>query len=381
MRSLLDRRTFLSSGTAIVSLRMSNLLRAFPADDDGTPIPFLDAPPPNADRTLLQWDQLRSWITPTAEFFSVAHYDKPEVAADIWRLDIGGLVGNVKSFPLEALKARPRREYVATLECSGNGASPTFVGGIGNARWAGTPLAPLLKECGLKPEAIEVVFFAADHGTEKIRGKDYPQNFARSLSASDALRGDVLLAYEMNGEPLSHAHGGPVRLVVPGWYGIAWVKWLTHIELHDRRFMGRFMARDYVTIRGEQHGDAVIWRETSVGKMNLKSMVARVVRRMDGSLKVTGAAWNDGSVPIKTVELKVDDGPWMAAQLGEGRDTPHAWIFWTCEWRNAEPGEHTLVSRATDASGKGQPAADDPVIAMKKTYWEANQQYPRKIRI
>jgi molybdenum-dependent oxidoreductase-like protein len=113
----------------------------------------------------------------------------------------------------------------------------------------------------------------------------------------------------------------------------------------------------------------------------LKSMVARVVRRTDGSLLVSGAAWNDGSVPILSVELKVDDGQWIPARLGEGRDTSHAWVFWTCAWRNAEPGEHTLVSRATDASGKVQPAADDPLIALKKTYWEANQQYPRKIKI
>src|SRR5579864_3759402 len=110
MRSLLDRRTFLSGGTAIASLGLSSLLSGFPADDDGTPIPFLDAPPPNAERTLLQWDQLRSWITPNAQFFSVAHYDKPEVAGDNWRLDVGGLLGSAKSFSLQAIKARPRRE-------------------------------------------------------------------------------------------------------------------------------------------------------------------------------------------------------------------------------------------------------------------------------
>ncbi|HKW98992.1 MAG TPA: sulfite oxidase [Bryobacteraceae bacterium] len=377
MRSVLNRRTFLTSAAAMAAPRF---LWGFAGDEDGTPIPFLDTPPPNPERTLLQWDQLRSWITPTADFFSVAHYDKPEPAGENWRLDIAGLVQNAKSLALEDLKARPRREYTATLECSGNGASPTFVGGIGNARWAGTPLAPVLTECGLRSEAIEVVFFGADHGTEKIRGKDYPQNFARSLSRLDALKDNVLLAYEMNGEPLSHAHGGPVRLVVPGWYGIAWAKWLTRIELHDRRFMGRFMARDYVTIRGEQHGDQMVWRETSVGKMNLKSFVARVVRRADGTLRVSGAAWNDGSVPIRSVELKIDDKPWAPAELKEGRDSPHAWKFWSYDWR-ATAGEHTLVSRASDAAGRVQPAGDDPVITMKKTYWEANQQYPRRIKI
>jgi len=379
-RQALGRREFVGAGIAALSALYAPRGFGSPADE-GTPIPFLDAPAPNAERQLLQWDQLQSWVTPNADFFAVAHYDKPDVPAESWKLNVGGLVNNAKSFTLDALKARPKREYVATLECSGNGASSSFIGGIGNARWTGTPLAPLLKECGLKPEAIEAVFFAADHGTEKIRGKDYPQNFARSLSITDALKDNVLLAYQMNGEPLPKDHGAPVRLVVPGWYGIAWVKWLTRIELHDRRYMGRFMGRDYVTIRGEQQGEDVIWRETAVGKMNLKSMVARVVRRGDGILTVTGAAWNDGSVPIRSVELKIDDGPWTAAKLGEGRDAAHCWKFWSYDWRDAAPGEHTLVSRVTDAAGKVQPAADDALIAMKKTYWEANQQYPRKIKI
>ena len=117
----------------------------------------------------------------------------------------------------------------------------------------------------------------------------------------------------------------------------------------------------------------------AVSKMNLKSIVARVVQRPDGTLRVSGAAWNDGT-EIKSVELKVDDGPWMQAKLGEGRDKRHAWTFWSLDWKGAQPGEHTLVSRATDARGV-QPTAEDPQIALKRTYWEANQQFPRKIKI
>ncbi|HEY2587037.1 MAG TPA: molybdopterin-dependent oxidoreductase, partial [Tepidisphaeraceae bacterium] len=169
------------------------------------------------------------------------------------------------------------------------------------------------------------------------------------------------------------------RLIVPGWYGIAWVKWLTRIELRDRRLMNRFMARDYVTIRGEQHGNQIEWKETSVGPLNVKSLVARVVRRPDNSLQITGAAWAQN--PIKSVELKIDDGRWLPVQLDQRDHAPHAWTFWSYDWPNPPPGEHTLVSRATDEQGHVQPAADDDAIRLKKTYWEANQQYPRRIKV
>ncbi len=379
MKPNLARREFLGAGaSAIAYLHMPRSLFAFEAGDK--PIPFLDAQAPVADKPILLWDELTTWITPQNQFFSVGHYNTPEVAMDTWNLPVTGLVNNPKTLTLAQLKARPKREYDATLECSGNGAFPQFVGGIGNARWGGAALGPLLKECGLKPEAIEVVFYAADAGKEKIRDKEYPQHFARSLSLSDAMADNVFLAYEMNGEPLPKGHGAPLRLIVPGWYGIAWAKWVTRIEVTDRRFMSKFMARDYVTIRGEQQGDQTIWRETSVSKLNLKSIVARVVQRPDGTLRVSGAAWNDGT-EIKSVELKVDDGSWMQAKLGEGRDKHHAWTFWSVDWKGAQPGEHTLVSRATDARGTVQPTAEDPQIALKRTYWEANQQFPRKIKI
>ena len=329
---------------------------------------------------MLQWNQLQSWITPQEDFFSVKHYGIPDVDVDDWKLEVSGLVRRPRFFTMEQLRARPRREHAATLECAGNGASEGFMGGIGNARWAGTPLAPLLEECGVLPEGIEVVFFGADQGTEKIRGREYVQKFARSLSFEEAMKETVLLAYEMNGEPLPRQHGAPLRLVVPGWYGVAWVKWIDRIELHARRFMSRFMGRDYVTIRGEQRGDQVIWRETSVGRMNLKSILARVTRRDDGTVRVMGAAWNDGT-PLKAVELKIDEGPWLETQLGQGLGSPHCWTFWSYLWKNPKAGQHTLVSRAVDGRGRIQPAEDDPTISLKKTYWEANQQVPRRIEL
>jgi DMSO/TMAO reductase YedYZ molybdopterin-dependent catalytic subunit len=254
------------------------------------------------------------------------------------------------------------------------------MGAIGNIQWTGTPLASLLAECGPLKRGIEAVFFGADEKIEKIRDKDYLQNFARSLSLADALRDDVILAYEMNGEPLERGHGAPLRLVVPGWFGIAWVKWLTRIEVLDRRYMSKYMAREYVTIRGEERDGKTVWRETSVGPMDVKSITARAVRRGDGSVRLSGAAWTDGT-PLKRVEVKIDDSPWQAAHLDQKQQAKYSWTFWSFDWKKPDEGEHVIVSRATDDEGRVQPPADDPSIKLKRTYWEANQQWPRKIRI
>ena len=166
---------------------------------------------------------------------------------------------------------------------------------------------------------------------------------------------------------------------MPGWYGIAWVKWLQQVEVRDRRLMTRFIAKDYVTLRAREEGGKQVWTETSVGPMNVKSLVARVTRRKDGTLRVSGAAWTQGRV--KTVELRIDDGPWTKVTLDESHKDPHTWTFWTYDWKNSTPGEHTLVSRATDEQGRVQPTADDPEIKMKKTYWEAYAQVPRRIKL
>ena len=374
----------IKGSVAAVALAFSqNPWSLFAGEEAGageTAIPFLDVQPLDPKRPMLKWEQLTNWITPTAQTFAVSHYGTPTVEAAKWHLEIGGLVKRPGKISLAEIKSRRRKSVIATLECSGNSSGPGFLGAIGNLRWTGTPLAPLVKECGMQARGSEVVFFGADEKVEKIREQDYLQNFARSLSKKDALSDDVLLAYEMNGEPLSPAHGAPLRLIVPGWFGIAWVKWLNRIEVMDRRYMSKYMAREYVTIRGEEKDERTIWRETSVGPIDVKSIVARVTRRPEGNLRVSGAAWTDGT-PLKKVELKIDDGRWITAQLDHQRQAKYAWTFWSCAWPNPAPGDHTLVSRAVDAEGRVQPAADDPDIKLKKTYWEANQQYPRKIRI
>lgn len=335
---------------------------------------------PTPSRTMIQWAGLSEWMTPLKDFFAVSHYGMANVDAEKRRLQLSGLVHEPLRLSLADIKARKSVETVATLECSGNGASTSFMGAVGNTRWRGVPLRSLLREAGIKTGGIEVVFYGADEKTEKIKDHDYPQHFARSLAVEDAMDERILLAYEMDGKPLAPEHGAPLRLIVPGWYGIAWVKWLTRIEVLDRRFMGRFMARDYVTIRGEDDHGEINWRETSVTKLNVKSIVARVVRRANGNLGIMAAAWTDGT-PLKTVELKIDGGNWTPMALDRRQLAKYAWSFWNYEWRNPPPGEHTLVSRGIDVHGNAQPAFEDPAIQLKKTYYEANQQVPRTIKI
>jgi DMSO/TMAO reductase YedYZ molybdopterin-dependent catalytic subunit len=375
----LSRREMIKSSVALAAVAFAQSpLALFGADDlAGELIPFLDQQP---QAKQVRWQDLASWVTPNKDLFAVSHYGTPTVDLEKWNLEIGGLAAKPRTLTLGEIKSRRRKDVIATLECSGNGSNPGFMGAIGNVKWTGTPLAPLLKKCAPLDRATEVVFFGHDQKIEKIREKDYSQNFARSLALKDATRDDIILAYEMNGEPLEKGHGAPLRLIVPGWFGVAWVKWLKRIEFLDRRYMSRFMARDYVTIRGEEKNGETVWRETSVSYMDVKSICARALKLKSGGIRFQGAAWTDGT-PLKQVEIKIDGGPWTSVNLDRKNRSKYSWTFWTFDWSNPEPGDHTIVSRATDAEGRVQPANDDPEIKLKKTYWEANQQWPRKIRI
>ena len=276
-----------------------------------------------------------------------------------------------------------------TLECAGNGSNPGFMNAVCNSRWGGTPLAPLLKDCGIDPAVTEIVFFGEDKQDETLRPGTKRElkvevPFGRSMSVSDAQRPDLLLAYERNGQPIEHRNGAPIRLIVPGWYGVANVKWLTRIECRDRRYMGKYMARDYVTVRGERLGDEIVYVESSVTRIQLKSVVARVMRQatIDGKVptKAFGVAWDDGT-GIAKVEVKVDDGTWQTAKLAEEPRTKYGWTFFSIDLGQISTGNHTVVSRAIDINGRIQPSADEDEIALKKTYWEAYQQWPRKISV
>jgi DMSO/TMAO reductase YedYZ molybdopterin-dependent catalytic subunit len=381
----IPRRDFVIQGGAALAgmavLQASRLAQAFPRRAGEDVLPWLDQPPenpiPQVVANQLKWEELNSWLTPNEQFFSVAHYNRPVVDDKTWALTIGGLVKRPRSFTLADLKARPRQEINFTLECSGNHGFPWFRGGIGTARWAGTPLAPILAEAGVRENGIEVVFFGADAGEETVRDIKMPQHFARSMSLADAMNRHNLLCYEMNGAPLPPANGFPLRLIAPGWYGIANVKWLTHIELRDRRLMNRFMARDYVTIREEPHDGETVWTETSVGKSLLKSAPAKVTRK-DGRYRIIGAAWG---APIAGVEVKIGDGTWRPAAIEKEPEAQFAWRIWSLDWDTPVPGEYAITSRAIDTAGRVQPAMDDPRIANKHTYWESNGQVTRRVRL
>jgi DMSO/TMAO reductase YedYZ molybdopterin-dependent catalytic subunit len=385
-RAMSRRDVLLTGGAAVAGLAFLRFpwpAHAFPSQPGEQVVPWADQPPPEpgaGGRNLLKWEELDSWITPNPKFFRIAHYQGPlgpVVDEQGWRLEISGLVDRPLSFTLGELKARPRQEVTFTVECSGNHGFPWFIGGVGTATWAGTPLAPILQEAGVQERGTEVVFFGRDAGEQDVREVKLPEPFARGMAVTDAMDPRAMLCYEMNGEPLPQPNGFPVRLIAPGWYGVANVKWLDRIEVLGTRYAGRFMARDYVTIREEQRNGTTIMTETWVGRTLLKSVPAKVAQ-LDGQYRIVGAAWG---APIARVEVQVDGGPWMAATIDEGDQAEFAWKIWSLAWGTPTPGEHTITSRATDAQGNIQPAMDDPRIANKRTYWESNGQVTRRIQI
>lgn len=387
----MSRRELLIQGSSTLAVLafFDSPLFAWGREGEET-IPFLDQPPapPLEGLKLLDWQSLGSWITPNEKFFAVGHYGEPVIDETDWRLEIGGWVQNPRHYTLDDIKALPKKEVVFTMECSGNSGFEWFQGGIGNAKWGGTPLAAILEQARVNKRGIEVIFFGADEGEEiipyqtgsgkKIRDFEVKQNFARSMSLEDAMNSNNILCYEMNGEALPQGNGYPLRLIAPHWYGVSNVKWLTRIEVRATRYMGLFMADRYVTIREEtrENGETV-WTRTSVGKSLLKSMTAKVTVK-GGQHRIYGAAWG---TPVARVEVQVDNAPWVPAEIDQGREHEFAWKFWHLDWEPQAAGEHTITSRAIDTDGNVQPAMDDPRIAKKHTYWESNGQITRRIRI
>jgi DMSO/TMAO reductase YedYZ molybdopterin-dependent catalytic subunit len=247
------------------------------------------------------------------------------------------------------------------------------------------PLANLLKHVGVRPKAREVVFFGADRGPQEVvfRNQTFKldQQFGRSITLENATRPDPLVAYELNGEPLRREQGFPVRLIMPGWYGVANVKWLAEVHLQEDRYLGNFQARWYRSVvgvggNGEDADPQTQWIETEVTRSRLKSVIARV-RKTSGAHEILGFVLNDGT-PLKSVEIQIDNGPWQKATLA-AKNTRYSWKLFTYRWEGATPGEHTLVSRATDIEGNEQPTADQ--LKRKKTFLQDNAQFPRKITI
>lgn len=354
--------------------------------DDEVVVPFTDVPAtfrtqrtdrpeahPGQNVTAQDLRELKSWITPMAEYFTVLHYNVPTVDPVVYHLTVGGLAAKPITLSLDQLKRRPKVARTVAFECGGNSRGRMH-GMVGNATWAGADLRSLLEDANPTRGAREVYFWGADTGKETIRGNQYEQNFARSLPLDEALGANAILAYEVNGQPLPVAHGFPVRLVVPGYYGVCNVKFLDRIELATERLMTRFMARDYVTLIGREVNGRTEWIEKSVTKMRVKSVVARVTQR-GSRIRVFGVAWTNGT-PLKSIDVRIDGGAWQPAKI-DRQDNPHAWAFWSYETTRPAAGERVVVSRATDRQGHTQP----DTLEMKKTGWENNELFPRKVMV
>jgi DMSO/TMAO reductase YedYZ molybdopterin-dependent catalytic subunit len=349
-----------------------------------TPVPFTDLPDvfnatPTPDRRLLDVRTIDGPLTHRDKFFTTQHHGHPDLDGATFQLKLSGLVDKPLSLSLEDLRRMKSVEVVNGFECSGN--RRPLQGLCSNGRFTGVPLRAVLDAAGVKAEAREVVFFGADRGDEDVefRGQSFKvnQQFGRSLPRDKALAPEPLLAYAMNGEPLTRHQGFPLRLIVPGWYGVANVKWLTEIHAQHDPFVGKWQARWYRTLRGEMINGELKWTESAITRMQLKSFIARVTRN-GARHDVMGVILHDGT-PIKTVEVKVDDGPWQAAALDPSTTDRFGWKLFTFNWNGATPGEHTLVSRVIDVTGRIQPTSED--LASKKTFLEDNSQYPRKVLI
>ena len=216
----------------------------------------------------------------------------------------------------------------------------------------------------------------ADRKATEVSQIKIPQHGARSMSLADAMHPHNVLCDEMKGAARPQPHGFPLRLIAPGWYGIADVEWLKRIEIRGTRFMGRVMARDYVTILEETQNGDTVWTATSVGWALLTSVPAKGTRK-DGQYRIIGAAWG---ASMARVEVQSDGGPWMAAPMARHEEAAFAWKLWSLEWVNATPGEPTITVCTSDTQRQVQPAKEDPRIAKKHMYWESNGHVTRRLR-
>ena len=392
MSTVISRRETLKRGLAATSLLALVREWELPALAQGeTDVPFTDYPAnyapnsnPNAPNRFLDIRKIDGRITPNDQFFFIQHNNRPEVDPDAYRLKLTGMVNKPVELTLADIKAMKPVELVNGYECSGNSAR-AFEGLTSCGRFTGVPLNQLLKQVGVGPKAREVVFFGTDRGKEDIvfRTSTYKleQQFGRSITLENAMKPAPMLAYLLNGQPLTRDQGFPVRLIMPGWYGVANVKWLSEIHLQEDRYLGNFQARWYRTLRGvggtgEDNDPQTQWVETEVTRLNLKSVIYRVRKTASGHT-VYGFVLNDGT-PLKSVDVSVDGGAWQPATFDKG-NTQYSWKLFTFEWKGAAPGEHTLVSRATDMDSTVQP--DSAGLGRKKTFLEDNAQFPRKITI
>jgi DMSO/TMAO reductase YedYZ molybdopterin-dependent catalytic subunit len=337
------------------------------------------AVPENSETPL---EHVRSWVTPNRLFFVRNHFAMPAVELADWRLRVEGCVAQPASWTWDELTALPERTVFATVECAGNGRSflqehvhgvQWGAGAVGHAEWTGVPLYLVLERAGVQTAAIEVLFEGTDRGSESDHPE--PMHFARSLPLAKALDPDTLLAFRMNGELLEPSHGFPVRLFVPGWYGVASVKWLRRIEVLDRPFQGYYQTKKYTVKKPTSHGS----RSEAVGPMAVKAEIilpaANAVLGV-GTNRLFGVAWA-GEEAVAKVCVSTDGGQsWDQADL-IGPRAPYSWTLWEYLWEVAEAGDYHLLVRAEAENGAVQPLQHDPLLGGYMIHFSR----PRTVRV
>jgi sulfane dehydrogenase subunit SoxC len=307
-------------------------------------------------------EALRHPITPLGLHFLLTHYDIPVVDPETWRLRLDGCVEHPLSLTLAALQTRPALDEIVTMECAGNGrahleprpfSQPWLQEAVGTARWSGIGLAGLLDEARPHEDAREVVFTGLDRGFED--GID--QRYQRSLPLAEAMRPEALLAFAMNGAPLPPQHGAPVRIVVPGWYGMASVKWLSTITVLSRPFTGYQQVSAY-RLRTSPAEEGVALQRMLPRALMIPPGVPEFIPRTrivsNEPCQLSGRAWS-GQGRVAGVDISSDAGmSWQAATLDDEL-ARFAWRGWSFTWHPPEPGTFVLCCRARDASGAVQP--------------------------
>jgi DMSO/TMAO reductase YedYZ molybdopterin-dependent catalytic subunit len=309
----------------------------------------------------LPLEALRYEVTPPGLHYTLTHYDIPELTPTEWRLTIGGAVQRPMALDLETLRSLPSRTIRVTMECAGNGrarlsprpiSQPWLVEAVGTADWTGVPLAALLDDAGVADDAVDVVFTGADHGIERGIEQDYQ----RALSVTEAHDDDLLIAYEMNGQPLPPQHGFPARLIVPGWYGMAHVKWLGAIEVIQSAFEGFQNATAYrLRTQPGEAGSPVsrIEPRALIVPPGFPDFMSRARFVHPGAVTLVGRAWS-GWGPVERVEVSTDGGATWSPAVVEATRNRWSWSRFTFTWQ-AEPGDYELLARAFDGSGRAQP--------------------------
>ena len=301
---------------------------------------------------------LCTWLTPNDLFYVRGHFPFEKISDKDWSIEINGNVKKPYKLNLDNLIDLPKKTLPVTMECAGNNrkyldpkvsGNQFDAGAVSNAVWAGASLKSVLNKAEIISTTIEILFEGADKG-EPESGKEII-SYTRSLPLKDINNEDILLAYEMNGEPIPLEHGAPVRLIVPNWYGMASVKWVNKITAIKEPFEGYFQTYKYV-IKGSSEE-----KDRPVREMKIKSAFSLEKQRnaiSSGSVSISGFAWS-GFGNIKEVELSHDDGKtWHKANIAKPVSS-YSWQQWNFDWEPPQTGSYTFFCKATDENGNTQP--------------------------